>query len=203
MPRQTITRTLFIALVAVVTLGAAAAINVNAETTAPDTARPESGEDVLRVDIAENVTRFRFDDTFVFAEDGMPDHGSTFITQGYIYPAGTLDGTNGVLENGEPEFPDLVLGQWTCYGTFVGEGIRTASGPWVITTQVFQFGDGLSHDTIVSDGYEIADVNVPFSRAITGGSGQYAAARGEQVQEVLGFTESMAMNMRVELRLAE
>lgn len=183
----------FVALVLIMAVGFGALFQAAAQA--------ESESTVMRVEVAENATRFRFDDGFVFEEDGMPDHGSTFITQGYIYPEGTLNGNNGVLENGDPEFPDLVLGQWTCYGTFVGEGIHTLSGPWVITTQIFQFGDALSADTIVSDGYEIADVNVPFSRAITGGSGKYVAVRGEQVQEFLGFTDLMGISMRVEFHL--
>ena len=55
-------------------------------------------------------------------EDGMPANGNAFITRGYIYPAGTLTESNGTLEDGSPEFPDLVLGEWVCRGWFVGEG---------------------------------------------------------------------------------
>jgi hypothetical protein len=39
-------------------------------------------------------------------EDDLPAYGNSFITQGYIYEYGTLNGSNGVLPNGKPEFPD-------------------------------------------------------------------------------------------------
>ena len=54
-------------------------------------------------------------------ENGMPAHGNAFVSQGYIYPEGTLaDGIVGVLQDGSPAFPDLVLGTCTCDGYFVG-----------------------------------------------------------------------------------
>jgi hypothetical protein len=36
---------------------------------------------VLEFDVAEDMTRFTFDQTKVF-EDGLPAHGSSFITEG-------------------------------------------------------------------------------------------------------------------------
>src|SRR5690606_21660872 len=119
------------------------------------------------VEVAEDGNRFTFDDLNLF-EDGMPAYGSAFVTQGYIYPVGTLNGSNGVLANGEPEFPDLVLGDWTCYGWMVGDGARTETGEWVISTQVYKFNDG---STLITDGFEIVDFDVPVTRAITGGTG--------------------------------
>ena len=43
----------------------------------------------LEVDIAEDGTRFVIDEAPVF-DDGFPAYGNPFVTQGYIYPAGTL-----------------------------------------------------------------------------------------------------------------
>lgn len=66
----------------------------------------------------------------------MPAYGNAFITQGYIYPAGTLDGrVERTLANGDPAFPDLVIGEWTCDGYFVADGMRTETGAIVITRQ--------------------------------------------------------------------
>lgn len=48
----------------------------------------------LEVDIAEDMTRFVYNEDVVY-EDGMPKHGSSFVTMGYIYPKGTLDGATG------------------------------------------------------------------------------------------------------------
>ena len=83
----------------------------------------------LRFDVSENATRFIFDDTPLFA-DGAPAYGNEFITEGYLYPAGTLNGTNGVNPDGTPEFPDKVIGRWNCRGWHVGEGAKIVTGPW-------------------------------------------------------------------------
>ena len=152
---------------------------------------------VMTYEVAEDGTRFAFDDLNLF-EDGMPGYGSAFVTQGYIYPVGTLNGSNGVLANGEPEFPELVLGEWTCFGWMIGDGAHTATGEWVISTQVYKFNDG---STLITDGFELVDFEVPTTRAITGGTNAYRSASGEQVQVLHGFTEQMGVNLTVEFHL--
>jgi hypothetical protein len=184
--------------VALVGLLALVAIMGTALAAAADT--PSEG--TLRFDVAEDMTRFVFDQS-VAHEDGMPKHGSAFITQGYIYPAGTLNGTNGVLPDGSPEFPDKVLGEWTCRGWFVGDGAHAETGAWVITTQIYNFGPELGDTTLVTEGYEIADVGVVIERAITGGTGEYAGARGEAMQTFLGFNASEGVNLTFEVIIAE
>lgn len=165
-------------------------------------AAPAKEVQVLKFDIAEDGNRFAFDDQPVF-DDGMPAYGNSFVTEGYLYPEGTLNGSNGVLPNGEPEFPELVLGTWTCRGWFVNDGAHSETGPIVITTQVFNLGETYGDTTIITDGYELVDFNVPIKRAITGGTGDYVDASGEAVQELLGFTEQMGVNLRYELRISE
>ena len=160
---------------------------------------PENAN-MLEFDIAEAGTRFAFDEAPVF-EDGYPAYGNPFVTEGYIYPAGTLSDSNGVLPNGEPEFPDLVLGTWTCRGVFVGNGAHTESGPWVVTTQVFNLGDTPGLETIITDGFELANVGLKGYRAITGGTGEYSRARGQMSQTLLGFNESMGVNLQVTLNV--
>jgi hypothetical protein len=158
----------------------------------------QSEDDVLRFDIAEDGNRFVFNQDRLF-DDGMPQYGTPFVTQGYIYPEGTLNGSTGVLPNGEPEFPDLVLGTWTCYGYMIGDGGHTTTGEWVVSTQMYQFDDG----TIITDGFELVDLDTPISRAITGGTGEYVNLSGEQVQELHGFTEQMGVNLTVEFQTAQ
>lgn len=153
--------------------------------------------ETLRFEVAEDGNRFVFDDLNLY-EDGMPAYGSAFVTQGYIYPEGTLNGSNGVLENGEPEFPDKVLGVWTCYGWMIGEGARTETGEWVVSTQVYHFNDG---SMLVTDGFELIDFDVPTSRAVSGGTGEYRGAAGEHIQTLIGFTEQMGVNLIVEFDL--
>ena len=157
----------------------------------------------FEVDIAENGKRFVIDEAPVF-DDGFPAYGNPFVTQGSIYPAGTLTASN---PDGSPEFPDKVIGEWTCRGYFIGDGAHTTDGAWVFTTQLFAFGD--DHDTgaetIVVTGYEGAQVGQIVTGAITGGTGRYAAARGEADQKLLGFNNpqlaTMGINKTVVLKV--
>ncbi|MDJ0628300.1 MAG: hypothetical protein QNJ44_08560 [Rhodobacter sp.] len=151
----------------------------------------------MAFDVAEDHTRIFMADTPVH-ENGMPAHGNAFISQGYIYPAGTLKAdTTGVLDDGSPAFPDLVLGTWTCDGYFVGEGANATSGVWVISRQVFAFEDG---DTIITQGTEIVDAGVENLRPITGATGDFAGIEGAMVQTMLGFSERMTVNVSFRLR---
>jgi hypothetical protein len=186
---KTLTLTLLAALAIAGALGGALA-------PAKSGAQEEPAQ-TLAVDVAEDMSRFVFD-TGVAFEDGMPKHGSAFITQGYIYPAGTLTESNGVLEDGSPEFPDKVLGEWTCRGWFVGEGAHAKTGPMVVSTQIYNFGETLGAEMLVTDGYELADIGVAIDRAITGGTGQYLGAYGEAHQTFLGFNASEGVNLRLE-----
>ena len=70
---------------------------------------PAQADTPMAFDVAEDHTRIYMADAPLH-ENGMPAHGNAFISQGYIYPAGTLQaGTTGVLEDGSPAFPDPVL----------------------------------------------------------------------------------------------
>jgi hypothetical protein len=132
------------------------------------------------------------------------------MIQGFIYPAGTLTEGNGIIitqdENGkpvaEPEFPDKVLGRWTCRGYFVGNGFRTTEGAWAVSTQFFAFGDEFGSKTLVSEGYELPGaVNGTLHRAITGGTGIYAGAEGTQLQGRIGLNATGAANFDIEFEL--
>jgi hypothetical protein len=183
-----------IALLAVIASGAAVAISVLGGTAA------EANTEVIKFDVAENVTKFAFDEAPVH-EDGLPAYGNPFITQGYIYPEGTLNGSNGVLPDGSPEFPEKVIGEWICRGWFIGDGAHTTSGPMVVTSQIYQLGGDYGDVTITSEGYESSEINKEIKRAITGGTGQYQTANGEVTQELLGFTEQMGVNLRFTLEI--
>lgn len=154
----------------------------------------------MRFEVAEDGNRFAYGQERLFP-DGNPNYGTPFVTEGYLYPEGTLNGSNGVLPDGSPEFPDAVLGTWTCYGYMIGEGAHTTTGEWVISTQVYKFND--SDDIIVTNGFELADLNVSAARAVIGGTGEFSSARGEQTQELLGFTEQMGVNLSVEFDIAK
>lgn len=153
---------------------------------------------LLRFDVSENALMFVFDPDLVH-DDGMPAYGATFITRAYIYPAGTLTAENGVNPDGSPEFPDQVLGIWICRGWFIGDGMLTTSGPFLVTSQMYGFGDTPGEATLTSDGYELADVGVTVKRALTGGTGPFMGARGEVRQTFLGLNATEGVNQQFEI----
>lgn len=155
---------------------------------------------VLRFDVTENAKRFIFDETPVHA-DGAPAYGNEFVTEGYLYPFGTLNGTNGVNADGSPEFPDKVIGRWICRGWHTGEGAKTVTGPWVVTHQVYDLGVKPGQSMLVSDGLELVDLNEPILRAISGGTGQFSQARGEMRQVMIGFNQLNGVNLRIEIKV--
>ncbi len=125
---------------------------------------------------------------------------------GYIYPKGTLNGSNGVVydENGNPspEFEDKVLGIWVCYGRAINEAGHTVSGPWAVSTQLFQFNDVYDNATIVTMGFESMEIGPSQVRAIVGGSGSFLDAQGETIQTLLGMDEETgAVNISLAIEL--
>ncbi len=156
-----------------------------------------AGYPLKAVDVSEDHTRFIFAPAPVFEEDGMPAYGNPFLTQGYIYPAGTLaNGALGTLKDGSPAFPEKVLGTWTCDGWFVADGAHTKTGTWLISRQTFEFRNG---EILITQGDEIADVGVANARAITGGTGDYADIEGVVMQTLLGFNEHMGVAASFEI----
>jgi hypothetical protein len=162
----------------------------------------------IEVDVAEDGTRFVIDEAPVF-DDGFPAYGNAFVTQGYIYPAGTLTDSNGVNPDGSPEFPDEVIGEWSCKGYFIADGAHTTEGSWVYTTQLFAFGDDADNgaETIVVTGYESGIVGDTVTGAVTGGTGRFMTARGEADQTFLGMNNpdliTMGSNKTVEIHVAK
>lgn len=193
-------------LIVIAIIGLVTAVSVGMALASDNGANQKSKTDkvaeILKFDVAEDMTRFVFDQTKTF-DDGLPAHGSSFITEGYIYEYGTLTATNGVLADGSPEFPDKVIGTWLCRGWFVGDAAHATEGVWVVTNQIYSFDDEHGQ-TIISEGYESAVVDQPFARAITGGTGEYVGVQGEAVQTLLGFNEGTeGVNIRYELALAK
>jgi hypothetical protein len=156
-------------------------------------------KETLKLDVSEDMNQFAFDQSRVY-EDGLPAHGSGFVTRGYIYPDGTLNGSNGVNADGSAEFPEKVIGEWMCFGYMIGEAAHATSGAWVISTQIFNFGEEYGNQTIVTQGYELADPT-PIYRAITGGTGDYAEASGQAMQIFQGLNASEGVVLDVELEI--
>lgn len=166
------------------------------------TVEAKSRPRTLSFDVAEDMSRFVMDEDPVFEEDGYPAHGNSFVTVGYIYPAGTLNGTNGTNPDGSPEFPDKVIGEWTCRGYFIHDGAHATEGVWVVTTQTYSFGEEYGRDMVVTDGYEWAEIGRVGYRPVTGGTGQYRGVTGQAEQVMLGFNASEGVNLSFSLELS-
>lgn len=165
------------------------------------TATARQASNVLTFDIAENAAWFVAQQEPVF-DDGYPAYGNPFLTQGYIYPGGTLNGSNGVLENGDPEFPDQVIGRWVCRGwVYASDGVHAETGALVVTSQIYELGTTPGAESLMTEGFELVDINVAVERSIVGGTGSHGGAMGQQVQTVLGFNVTQGVNLHVEFHL--
>lgn len=153
---------------------------------------------IVQFDVSESGPRFVFDEAPVF-DDGLPAYGNAFVTEGYIFPYGYLDTHQGVGEDGQPINSEAVIGRWTCRGWFVGDGAKTVTGPWVITTQLYDLGETPGSLTLVTDGLELVDKGVPGARAVSGGTGAYQLARGQALQTLLGHNTSEGVDLRFEI----
>lgn len=170
------------------------------------------GRHPFRVDVAMNGMTFHdFEANPDPARAGIPPNGSPFIIQGYIYRDGTFDrygDTSGVLADGSPEFPERVIGTWICRGWHLQDG-DGMTGIVVATTQIFQFDlKEPGAQTLISEGIELADFDVPFKRAVTGGTGVFSRASGEIVQtyewdEPVFLNGSGGFNTSFEFRLQQ
>jgi hypothetical protein len=158
----------------------------------------------IEFDVAEDMSRFIFNKDIVF-DDGLPADGSNFITRGYVYPLGTLscddNGCTGTNPDGSPQYPDQVIGEWICEGYMIGDAAHATSGKWVFSSQFFEFEAESGTQTLVTQGYELADLNTAISRSITGGTGAYRDARGQSEQTLLGFNASEGVALRVALEV--
>jgi hypothetical protein len=159
--------------------------------------------ETLEFEVSEDMTRFVFDKDVVF-EDGLPADGSAFITRGYLYAPGTLTcdaegACDGVNADGSPQFPEKLMGEWICSGYMINDAGHATSGVWVVSTQFFQLSATPGAETIITQGYELADVGVAISRAISGGTGQYKDARGQGQQTMLGLNATDGVSLRVQL----
>lgn len=144
-------------------------------------------------DVAEIGSRFVPDDAPF--KDGLPAYGNSFITQGYIYPPGTLEPCDnvvtvceGVNPDGSAQWPDKVIGRWSCFGWHVADAATATSGASVVTTQIYEFSEMPGRVTFVSDGFELVfGDSTPIFRAVTGGTGPLSKVVGEVSQSYLGF----------------
>ena len=139
------------------------------------------------VDVAEDFAKFN--PTLVKPTDTEPKRGSWFITEGSVYPAGTIQGTGNTFDPNSAG----AIGRWFCRGTHLVSASEIPAAPlWVDTAQVYYLST--DENSIVTDGLE---GNGIITRAITGGTGQFRGYLGKQKQEFLGFNSTGGVNLRV------
>ena len=144
---------------------------------------------VFTVDVAEDLAG-KFVPTFVKPEHTQPERGSFFITEGRIFPAGTIQGDGATFDPNRSGH----IGVWICRGThLVSASEIPAAQLWVSSAQLFVLGRQ-GKEQISTEGVEGAG---PIVRIVTGGAGNYVGFVGEQRQTFLGFNPTGGVNLRV------
>lgn len=184
--RLTMTRLAFAALALTATMQTApTSAQVSIEQARKH--EPEKERVVFTVDVAEDFALFN--PTLVKPTDTQPERGSFFVTEGNIYPAGTIKGAGATFDPGS----DGSLGRWFCRGThLVAASEIPAAAFWVDTAQLYFLPDDTR--SIATDGLEGGGTIV---RTVTGGTGRFRGYLGVQRQEFLGFNATGGVNLRV------
>ena len=146
---------------------------------------------VFTIDVAEDFALFN--PTFVRPTDTQPERGSFFVTEGNIFPGGTIKGDGSTFDPNRQG----ALGRWFCRGThLVSAAEFPTSARAVHTAQLYLLPN--ESTSIATDGVE---GNAPVLRAVTGGTGPFKGYIGEQKQRLLGFNATGGVNLRVTFTL--
>ena len=153
-----------------------------------DDRRPAPSDTIMfTIDVAEDFSLFS--PTFVKPTDTQPERGSFFVTEGNIFPGGTIKGDGATFNPNRSG----AIGRWFCRGTHLVSATEfPTSARAVHTAQLYLFPD--ESKSIATEGVE---GNAPVSRPITGGTGLFKGYVGEQRQEMLGFNATGGVNLRV------
>jgi hypothetical protein len=159
----------------------------SAEISIEQARKHEKESVVFTVDVAEDFALFV--PTLVKPTDTQPERGSFFVTEGNIYPAGTIKGDGAAFDPNSGGS----MGRWFCRGThLVSASAIPAAAFWVDTAQLYLLPDDTR--SIATDGLEGVGTIV---RTVTGGTGQFRGYVGQQRQEFLGFNSTGGVNLRV------
>ena len=144
---------------------------------------------VFTIDVAEDLNG-RFVPTLVEPGDTQPERGSFFVTEGRIFPGGTIQGDGADFD----PYRTGHIGIWICRGThLVAASDIPAAALWVNSAQLFVLGRQ-GKEQIATEGVEGAGT---ITRIVTGGAGNYVGFVGEQHQTFLGFNSTGGVNLRV------
>jgi hypothetical protein len=192
---QSLNRSFGIKLRAGFALGVAMVVALSSGSTARASGHgKEHGDDksptvVLTVDVAEDLAG-KFVPTLVKPEHTQPERGSFFVTEGRVFPAGTIVGDGADFNPNRPGH----IGVWICRGTHLVSASEIPAAPlWVNTAQLFVLGRQ-GKEQIASEGVEGSGT---VTRIITGGAGNFTGYVGEQRQTFLGFNPTGGVNLRI------
>ena len=127
--------------------------------------------------------------------DGNPSiqRGDTFLLSGNIYAGNTIP-AGGTRQDPSPFGPDHsgAVGTWICRGVFLagGDSFKTEKIQRA-TTQYFVLTD---KSRLFTEGFEGPIVT---TRAVVGGIGTHAGARGTATMERIGINKTGSYNLRI------
>jgi hypothetical protein len=167
-----------------------------AQDESPSTVQKARTEtSVFTVDVAEDLAG-KFVPTFVRPEHTQPERGSFFVTEGRVFPAGTIVGDGADFDPNRSGH----VGVWICRGTHLVAASEIPSASlWVSTAQLFILGRQ-GKEQLTTEGVE---GNGTVTRIVTGGAGNFNGFVGEQRQTFLGFNTTGGVNLRVTFTLAK
>ena len=168
-------------------------VSSKALATEAATTQSKSNRSFIKVEVAEDFNKFVPGPPF--DADGVPQRGSFFITEGKLFPEGTIQGDGSSFDpNSEGS-----IGVWFCRGTHLVSGLTAPDVRFAVdTAQAYLMPD----DTrmIVTDGLE-GGFGFEVQRVVSGGTGEFRNVIGIQKQELMGFNASGGVNIRVTFEL--
>ncbi|MFN0105350.1 MAG: hypothetical protein ACKV2U_25095 [Bryobacteraceae bacterium] len=141
----------------------------------------------ITLDVACDCRTFKYNRDVPFEQ---VVRGDGFITNGKIFPGGTLpSGT----QNNDPNDPGSI-GAWVCRGTAAVGAAEAQTPPIVFFTQYHMMGDGR---TLISEGFD-APAGQVTKTALVGGInlGALAGIGGELSAEIIGTNITGCPNIR-------
>jgi len=162
---------------------------VSAQRPEEASAKADREPIVFTIDVAEDLAG-KFVPTFVKPEHTQPERGSFFITEGRLFPGGTIEGDGATFDPNRSGH----IGVWFCRGTHLVAASEIPAAPlWVDSAQLFILGRQ-GKEQLSTEGVEGGGT---VTRIVTGGAGNYAGFIGEQRQTFLGFNPTGGVNLRV------
>ena len=186
--RRTLVTDLFRAA-AVIGVAMTLAAPAHAQEAGAARARKTPEPVVFTIDVAEDLAG-KFVPTLVKPEHTQPERGSFFVTEGRVFPEGTIQGDGASFDPNRSGH----IGIWICRGThLVAANEIPAAQLWVSTAQLYVLGRQ-GKEQLSTEGVEGSGT---VTRIVTGGAGNFAGWVGEQRQTFLGFNATGGVNLRV------